>query len=153
MGALAQSKESSTTGLVVSAQAPAHYRPRRPEETVLYRAIAANYRTLEALAELEGKRLPQHVTKEFESFLRCGILAYGFLRLRCEDCHKDITDDKLKFDEFFARYWAFSPELFKIFNKIQEYQIIPIETKLLVDVIDAIFPRINNIYDDANLPF
>ena len=67
----------------------ATYRPRRPEETVLYQAVAANYRTFEALAELEGKRLPQHVTKEFESFLRCGILAYGFLRLRCDDCHKE----------------------------------------------------------------
>jgi hypothetical protein len=33
--------------------------------------------------------LPQHVTREFESFLRCGILACGFLRLRCEDCHHE----------------------------------------------------------------
>ncbi len=70
-------------------QAPAPYRPRRPEETVLYQAVAANFRTFEALAELDGKRLPQHVTKEFESFLHCEILAYGFLRLRCDDCHKE----------------------------------------------------------------
>jgi hypothetical protein len=68
-------------------KASATYRPRRPEETVLYQAVVRNFRTFEALTELEGKRLPQHVTKEFESFLRCGILAYGFLRLRCEDCH------------------------------------------------------------------
>jgi hypothetical protein len=76
-------------GNTLEAKAAVTYRPRRPEETVLYQAVAANYRTLEALAELEGKRLPQHVTKEFESFLRCGILAYGFLRLRCEECHKE----------------------------------------------------------------
>ena len=70
-------------------QTPVLYCPRQPDETVLYQAIAANYRTFQALTELEGKKLPQHVTKEFESFLRCGILAYGFLRLRCEDCHKE----------------------------------------------------------------
>ena len=70
-------------------QASGIYRPRRPEETVLYQAVASNYRTFQALTELEGKKLPQHVTKEFESFLRCGILAYGFLRLRCEDCHHE----------------------------------------------------------------
>jgi hypothetical protein len=74
-------------GETIYSKTAAPYRPRRPEETVLYQAVATNYRTFEALAELEGKRLPQHVTKEFESFLRCGILAYGFLRLRCEDCH------------------------------------------------------------------
>jgi len=65
------------------------YQPRQTEETVLYQAVAQNFRTFEALAELEGKRLPQHVTKEFESFLRCGILAYGFLRLRCEGCQHE----------------------------------------------------------------
>jgi len=70
-------------------QASGIYRPRRPEETVLYQAVAANYRTFQALTEIEGKKLPQHITKEFESFLRCGILAYGFLRLRCEDCHHE----------------------------------------------------------------
>ena len=65
------------------------YRPRRPEQTVLYQAVAKNFRTFTAVAELEGKRLPVYVIKEFESFLRCGILAYGFLRLRCNDCHKE----------------------------------------------------------------
>jgi hypothetical protein len=63
------------------------YQPRRPEQTVLYQAVAGNFRTFQALAELEGKPLPHYVSQEFESFLRCGILAYGFLRLRCENCH------------------------------------------------------------------
>lgn len=65
------------------------YRPRRPERTVLYQAVAGHYRTFETLASLEGKRIPKHVTEEFETFLRCGILAHGFLRLRCEDCDKE----------------------------------------------------------------
>ncbi len=33
-----------------------------------------------------GKFVPKHVAQEFEAFLKCGILAHDFLRLRCEDC-------------------------------------------------------------------
>jgi len=62
------------------------YRARAPEQTVLYQAVARNYRTLTALADLGEKRLPKHVTQEFDAFLKCGILAYGFLRLKCADC-------------------------------------------------------------------
>ena len=62
------------------------YEPRRPEQTVLYQAVAQNFRTFEAVAELEGKNIPKHVTKEFEAFLKCGILAHGFQRVVCSDC-------------------------------------------------------------------
>ena len=62
------------------------YEPRRPEQTVFYQAVARNYRTFEAIADAEGKRLPKHVSEEFEAFLRCGILAHGFLRVACLDC-------------------------------------------------------------------
>jgi hypothetical protein len=65
------------------------YRPRRPEETVLYQAVAKNYRTFEAFTEYEGKRIPRHVSQEFQAFLKCGILAHGFLRLSCTDCKKE----------------------------------------------------------------
>lgn len=67
------------------------YQPRRPEQTVLYQAVARYYRTLEALAELEERRLPKHVAAEFEAFLKCGIPAHGFLRVVCTDCkHEKI---------------------------------------------------------------
>jgi len=33
--------------------------------------------------------LPQFVKDEFDAFLKCGILAHGFLRLRCADCGHD----------------------------------------------------------------
>ena len=33
--------------------------------------------------------LPQFVKDKFEAFLECGILAHGFLRLRCGDCGHD----------------------------------------------------------------
>lgn len=62
------------------------YEPRRAEKTVLYQAVAHNFRTFEAIADLNGKSLPTHVTEEFEAFLKCGILARGFLRVVCGDC-------------------------------------------------------------------
>ena len=62
------------------------YEPRRPEQTVLYQAVAQNFRTFEAMAEIEGKNIPKHVTAEFKAFLKCGILAHGFLRVVCSDC-------------------------------------------------------------------
>ena len=35
--------------------------------------------------------MPDFVKEEFDAFLECGILAHGFLRLRCADC----THEKL----------------------------------------------------------
>ena len=36
-----------------------------------------------------GASLPQFVKDEFDALLVCGILAHGFLRLRCADCGRD----------------------------------------------------------------
>jgi len=33
-----------------------------------------------------GSSLPDFVKDESDAFLECGVLAYGFLRLRCVDC-------------------------------------------------------------------
>jgi ribosomal protein S27E len=33
--------------------------------------------------------LPQFVKDKFDAFVECGILAHGFLRLRCGDCGHD----------------------------------------------------------------
>jgi hypothetical protein len=64
-----------------------HYERRRPEETALYRLVQEHLETFLAQVELEtGAGLPDFVREEFDAFLECGILAYGFLRLRCADC-------------------------------------------------------------------
>ncbi len=34
--------------------------------------------------------LPKFVIEEFERYLECGILAYGFARVRCRHCHDEI---------------------------------------------------------------
>ena len=66
--------------------APAHKRGR-PEETTLYQVVQDHIETFLAQVEQEtGTGLPQFVKTEFEAFLECGILAHGFLRLRCGDC-------------------------------------------------------------------
>ena len=34
--------------------------------------------------------IPPYVTKAFEDYLKCGILAHGFARAHCKDCHHDF---------------------------------------------------------------
>jgi hypothetical protein len=69
------------------AATPVHYERRRPEETTLYRLVQENLETFLAQVETEsGSGLPEFVKAEFDAFLACGILAHGFLRLRCSEC-------------------------------------------------------------------
>ena len=70
--------------------APVHYARHRPEQTTLYRLVQQHAATFFAQAEdAAGADLPQFVREEFDAFLECGILAHGFLRLRCGDCGHD----------------------------------------------------------------
>jgi len=64
-----------------------HYERRRPEETILHCLVREHLETFLAQVEARtGTGLPAFVKDEFEAFLGCGILAHGFLRLRCADC-------------------------------------------------------------------
>ncbi len=64
-----------------------HYERRRPEETTLHRLVREHLETFLAQVEAGGTAsLPQFVKDEFDAFLECGILAHGFLRLRCAGC-------------------------------------------------------------------
>jgi hypothetical protein len=62
------------------------YERRQPEKTRLYQVIAEHWETFKAEREMEGRTVPKYLVEEFESFLRCGILAYGFGRIYCEEC-------------------------------------------------------------------
>ena len=35
--------------------------------------------------------MPEYVYEEFRSFLKCGILDHGFIRLKCEDCNEEMV--------------------------------------------------------------
>ncbi|MBM3985362.1 MAG: IS91 family transposase, partial [Planctomycetes bacterium] len=68
------------------------WRPRRPEATVLYRTVAGHLADFLAAAEPADGRpgLPGFVRREFRAYLECGILARGFLRVRCGACREDV---------------------------------------------------------------
>jgi hypothetical protein len=64
------------------------YQRRQPEQTVLYRTVAAHlpaFLTRPSGADGAGG-WPVFVRREFEAYLKCGILAHGVLRVRCERC-------------------------------------------------------------------
>ena len=66
------------------------YQRHQPEKTLLYRLIQENL--LSFYNHMDGTYeggLPSFVKREFDEFLRCGILAHGFLRVRCVSCHHE----------------------------------------------------------------
>ena len=70
--------------------APVHYERHRPEQTTLYRLVQQHAASFIAHTEAStGAELPRFIKDEFEAFLECGILAHGFLRLRCGECGHD----------------------------------------------------------------
>ena len=69
------------------------YGRRRPETTTLHRIVREHLETYLALANESdpmGDGVPDHVEKEFRSYLTCGILAHGFARARCATCGYDF---------------------------------------------------------------
>jgi len=85
-----QANATHQTGRAHCDGAPVHYERHRPEQTTLYRLVQQHAATFFAQAEdAAGADLPQFVKDEFDAFLECGILAHGFLRLRCGDCGHD----------------------------------------------------------------
>jgi hypothetical protein len=70
---------------------PPPYERHRPEQTTLYRLVqqhAAHF--IAHTAASTGAELPRFIKEEFDAFLECGILAHGFLRLRCGECGHGI---------------------------------------------------------------
>jgi hypothetical protein len=66
------------------------YEQHRPEQTTLYRLVQQHAASFIAHTEAStGSELPRFIKDEFDAFLECGILAHGFLRLRCGECGHD----------------------------------------------------------------
>jgi hypothetical protein len=69
---------------------PLHYARHRPEQTTLYRLVQQHTASFIAHTEAAtGSQLPRFIKDELDAFLECGILAHGFLRLRCGECGHD----------------------------------------------------------------
>jgi hypothetical protein len=74
------------------APAIATYTPRDPSPTVLYTVIAEHLETFLASwhDDPEAAGFPAYVEREFYDYVRCGILAHGFLRLGCDTCTQEL---------------------------------------------------------------
>ena len=71
--------------------APKRYQRHEPEATPLYKIVAEHLESFLAEArETHERALPQYVERELREYLKCGILAHGFLRARCRSCGKDL---------------------------------------------------------------
>ena len=79
---------ASCTAPALPGDAPPYER-HRPEQTALYALIEEHFpRFLEHL-DAEGVSLPHFVNEEFEAYLNCGRLEYGFLRVKCDACRHE----------------------------------------------------------------
>jgi hypothetical protein len=65
------------------------YARRQPEESILYRVVQAELGTYLARAQAREHPVPRFVERELWGFLRCGILAHGFVRVHCDGCGLD----------------------------------------------------------------
>ena len=67
------------------------YQRHESEATPLYQLVARHLETFLAEArETHERALPQYVERELRDYLKCGVLAYGFLRARCRSCGKSL---------------------------------------------------------------
>ena len=72
----------------LSGDAPPYER-HRPERTPLYALVEEQCPRFLQRLEDEGVSLPHFVREEFEAYLECGRLEYGFLRVKCDACRHE----------------------------------------------------------------
>ena len=67
----------------------ATYERHTPETTLLYKVIAREWPGIKRDYAARDVSIASYVSSEFDKYLRCGILQYGFLRLRCMGCMEE----------------------------------------------------------------
>lgn len=65
------------------------YQRHEPEKTLLHEVIREQLEGFLANASFREQPAPRFVEQELRAFLRCGVLAHGFLRLHCDGCGHD----------------------------------------------------------------
>ena len=62
--------------------------PGSPTTGVLYGVVRSHWKGFAATVRerTDGVGLATFIVSEFRKFLRCGVLAHGFARIRCGDC-------------------------------------------------------------------
>ena len=56
---------------------------------VAHALVREHFAAFAERAQEGGRALPRYVLEEFDAFLRCGVLACGFMRARCPGCGHD----------------------------------------------------------------
>jgi len=89
-----RSARRSQRATLVHAHTPAcrstsrSYVRRRPEESAVYRTVQRHLAGFVATAHARNRTVPRFVQRQLYALLDCGILANGFVRLRCECGHE-----------------------------------------------------------------
>ena len=65
------------------------YARRKPEASDLYQVVQQEPETFLASTAARERPVPRFVARELRGFLRCGILAHGFVRVHCDACGLD----------------------------------------------------------------
>ncbi|MGH7576785.1 MAG: transposase zinc-binding domain-containing protein [Longimicrobiales bacterium] len=106
--------------VLLSTGAAAVYRRRDPTTTALYPIVQhhlESFLTLATGADSSDDPVPRWAEDDFRSYLRCGILAYGFARARCGDCGAErlvafsccLQRDIMKSSSPRVGYWRHPP--------------------------------------------
>ncbi len=95
------------------------YVRHQPETTLLYQIVHEYWPEFQAELASQGKCLPAYVTKEFDEYLKCGMLEHGFLRVRCESRHEE------KLVVFSCKHRGFYPS--SGFGRLQSFVSLEIE--------------------------
>ena len=62
------------------------YTPRNPKTSLIHQIVSLHWHEYRSYVEQKtGKLLPKYIVAEFEEYLKCGNLEYGFLRLVCDN--------------------------------------------------------------------
>ncbi len=73
--------------LSASQRAPkTNYESHNRQEDLLYQVIKRHWKNFVSECESNAHAVPNFIKKEFEAFLRCGVLEYGFARVYCQEC-------------------------------------------------------------------
>jgi hypothetical protein len=65
------------------------YERRRPEDGVLHAVVRSELASFLAAARERERPVPAFVARELSAYLRCGVLAHGFVRVHCDACGLD----------------------------------------------------------------
>ena len=66
------------------------YKRHQPEKTLLHKLIQENLLTFYQQMNRDYENgLPEFVKREFDGFLKCRVLANGFLRVQCTSCNHE----------------------------------------------------------------